>query len=140
MIFESTGFGKIQFLLHQALGSQALRQKAISNNIANVDTPGFKRSEVLFEAELIRALKSENPYPFEARRSHPKHMPFYQPKDYRAVRPKLRLEHESNYRNDKNNVDIDKEMADLAQVSLLYQAYSSALSRNFRKINLLLRG
>ncbi len=131
---------KTQFILNKALQAETMRFTVISDNIANVNTPNFKRSDVTFESQLQRALESENPYPFKASRTHEKHIPFYQPIDYRTVSPKVNLEYNTVNRNDKNNVDIDKELVDAAKSTMRFNAYSSLLSRQFKKIGLLLRG
>ena len=47
-------------VLQLALDGLSLRQQAISNNIANVDTPGFRASEVSFEGQLRRLLGRES--------------------------------------------------------------------------------
>lgn len=44
-------------LLAKAMDAYALRQKAISSNIANMDTPGYKSQEVSFEDQLRQAQK-----------------------------------------------------------------------------------
>ena len=51
MINSILGDRRIE-LLQRALGGLAQRQQAIAGNVANVDTPGYKRREVPFEAEL----------------------------------------------------------------------------------------
>ena len=48
-----------QKLLNQALNASQLRNDVIANNIANVDTPGFKRSEVIFEDNIRQALHNQ---------------------------------------------------------------------------------
>lgn len=139
-MFLDSSFMKTQFLLSKAMNAENLRWTVINNNIANADTPYFKRSDVTFESQLQRALEDKNPYAFEAKRSSEKHIPFHQSVDYKKVDPKIMLEFESSYRNDKNNVDIDKEMALAAQTQMRYNAYTTIAGRNFQKINLLLRG
>ena len=42
--------------LQSALNGLSLRQRAIANNIANVNTPGYTAQRVSFEAELFRAV------------------------------------------------------------------------------------
>ena len=44
-------------VLDRAADAAALRNKAIANNIANVDTPGYKRQDVSFAANLEEALR-----------------------------------------------------------------------------------
>lgn len=46
-------------LLGQAMDAYSLRQKITSSNIANADTPGYKRHEVLFETELQKARQTD---------------------------------------------------------------------------------
>ncbi len=139
-MFINSSFIKTQHLLNRAMSAESLRHTVITDNIANVDTPNFKRSEVVFEAELERALKSESPYPFKAKLTNDRHIPFYQPKDYRTVTPKVSLEYNTSYRNDKNNVDIDKEMVGAAVSTMRFNSFSSITGRYFRKMNILLRG
>ena len=47
-------------VLQNAMGAATLRQKVISNNIANVNTPNFKKSEVMFEDLLSQELDDSN--------------------------------------------------------------------------------
>jgi flagellar basal-body rod protein FlgB len=43
-------------LVQRSLDAAAVSHKVISNNLANVDTPGFKRSDVQFSDKLKRAM------------------------------------------------------------------------------------
>jgi flagellar basal-body rod protein FlgB len=47
-------------LLSKLLDLTATKNKVIANNIANVNTPGYKKSEVSFEKELLKAVESKN--------------------------------------------------------------------------------
>lgn len=58
-MFEATHFMKTQDLLERGLGAATQRRKVITDNIANADVPNFKRSEVVFESMLKRAIESE---------------------------------------------------------------------------------
>jgi flagellar basal-body rod protein FlgB len=49
-MFEHSGLMKTNYLIERSLDVESLRRKVISNNIANVDIPHFKRSEVNFES------------------------------------------------------------------------------------------
>lgn len=94
--------------IHVALDATTLRQRAISNNLANVNTPGFKRSDVVgFDEQLREALSAQ------------------QEGDQNAVRslvPELQTDNSSTMRSDGNNVDIDMEMANLAENNVRYNA------------------
>lgn len=104
--------------LEKALEGTALRHRAIANNIANVDTPGYKRMEVYFEEELQRALSGNG---IAGRRTHPAHLPIGSA-DPAGVTPTVVTDPSTSYRLDGNNVDIDIEMAKLAKNTLLYNA------------------
>ena len=138
-MLASSNFMKTQFLLNRAMSAESLRWKATTNNIANAETPYFKRSDVKFESQLKRALKSESPYPFKAKMTSPKHIPFHKPVDFREVTPKVHYEYDTSFNNNKNNVDIDQEMVNAAQTTLRYKSFANFMGRNFRKINTVLR-
>ena len=139
-MFGSTGsFAKTQFLLERGMDATLVRRAVIADNIANVDTPHFKRSEVTFESQLHRALQSEEVRPFPAKMTNKRHIPFHEPIDYRGVRARVQTEHESNFRNDKNNVDIEKEIVDASKNTMMYNAMVQRLNKNFKMVGMLLR-
>lgn len=100
------------YVLEKALDAATLRQRAIAHNIANINTPGFKRYEVSFEDKLRRALGLEAGLPLY--RTHPYHFP-PAPTD---ITPEVSPDNSTTMRQDGNNVDIEREMVNLAQNSL----------------------
>ncbi|HNI89819.1 MAG TPA: hypothetical protein PKX55_16825, partial [Leptospiraceae bacterium] len=58
-MFTDTYFMKTQDLLERGLNNASFKRRILADNIANADVPHFKRSEVTFEANLKRALESE---------------------------------------------------------------------------------
>jgi flagellar basal-body rod protein FlgB len=135
-MFLDSSHMKVNYLIERAMDAAMIRHQVISDNIANVDTPGFKRSQVTFEAQLKRALESEE----EEKKSPPayltnkKHIQFFKPIDYRTVQPKIDVDYDTNYRNDKNNVDIEKETTDAIINTLRYRALTMRLSQNYRNL------
>jgi len=95
-------------VLSKSLDASAARQKAIANNIANVETPGYKRSYVSFEDELKRVLDQN---PGHEMRS-----------ELQNLVPVTQTDITSPSRPDGNNVNIDAEISDLAKTSLQYRA------------------
>lgn len=95
-------------LLGQVLDAASLRHRVLSQNVANVNTPGYKRLEVVFEGELKKALG----YP-SGGTAH--------------VAPKV-VATEDPERVDGNTVDIDREMNDVTKNGLLYQAVSQIIA------------
>jgi flagellar basal-body rod protein FlgB len=138
-MFLDSSFMKTQELLQRTMSAALVRQEVIADNIANADTPHFKRSEVTFESELWRALRSYDPHPFPAALTHRRHIPFYRPKDYREVKPIVYLDYATTYRNDGNNVDIEKEMIDARENALRYMAMAQRTNDNFKLLSIVLR-
>jgi flagellar basal-body rod protein FlgB len=138
-MFANSQFMKTQDLMQRTMSVSLLRQEVIADNIANVDTPWFKRSEVAFESELARAMASTKPCPFPAALTNPRHIPFCRSKDYREVKPVVYLDYSTSYRNDGNNVDIEKEMVDARENTLRYMAMAQRTNDNFRLLSIVLR-
>lgn len=138
MMFEGS-FGKQLDILRRTMDTALLRRSVISNNIANSDTPNFKRTMVNFESELKRALDSEKKVPIPNIMTDKRHIPFYQPMDYRAVKPRRVLDYLTTSKNNGNNVDIEEEMMASMENQLLYQTLAQAVQNEFNKVNLVLR-
>jgi len=135
-MFEKTDFGRTLEVVEKGLDAATLRHKVISDNIANVDTPGFRKTRVSFERAMRRALSKEAP---EARpqafKTNSKHFDFYEP-GYRPkpseVKPYLIPIMKTKFRNDVNNVDIDEEMSRLAKNQVLYLSLIQRLGDEMR--------
>lgn len=141
-MFERTGMMNTNYLLEKSLDVESLRRKVIADNVANVDVPHFKRSEVNFESELKRALnqnKANDENRLPALMTDEKHIPFFADRDIRSVQPRINLDYTSSMRNDGNNVDIEKEMVDSSKNTMRYNAYVSALNHNYKMIKTVLR-
>lgn len=142
MFLETGHFAKTQFILEKGLDVAVLRRKVIADNIANVDVPHFKRSEVSYEAELRRALNHEeyvkkNEVP--AKLTDERHIPFFRAKDYREVKSRVHIDYLSTMRNDGNNVDPEHEVTEALKNQLAYQAFVNAINNNLRSLNLVMR-
>lgn len=99
-------------VLAAALGAAGLRQETLAHNIANVNTPGFKRLYVSFEDELRAAA------------------------DPGAVAPQVHRDDITSGRADGNNVDLDREMALLAENQIRYAALARQMSGHFDRLRL----
>ncbi len=115
---------KTMELLQKALNVASLRQDVLAHNIANVNTPGFKRSFVSFEESLQQALGSKKKMQVTA--SQPGHLKGR--KQLEEVEPQVRTDYSTSLREDGNNVDIDAEMVQLAANSINYQAAINRLN------------
>ena len=121
-------------MLEKALAGSSLRHKVIGNNIANVNTPGFKRSEVSFENELAAASKGEAPSGLT--RTNAKHL---SPKTA-TVSPTVTAVTNNSLRTDGNNVDIDAEMAAMAKNNVLYNAIAQRLGNYYTNLKSAIKG
>lgn len=118
-------------VLETALDGTSLRNSTISDNLANVDTPGFKRSDVYFEDELKKALNNEE---IQGKRTDARHIPIGG-KNVNEVTPQVIQDQTTSGRVDGNNVDIDSEMAKLAQNSIMYNALVQGINSEFSKLS-----
>lgn len=116
--------------LEKGLDAAWQRNEAIAHNLANVDTPGFKRKKVEFEEHLNNALKSS----LKGFRTNSRHIPIGQ----RSVDEiEIRIMEDSSdfsMRLDGNNVDIDSEMAQLAKNTIKYNTLAQSLNTSLRRI------
>ncbi|HIQ04485.1 MAG TPA: flagellar basal body rod protein FlgB [Anaerolineae bacterium] len=114
-------------VLERALDGLALRQQVISNNIANVDTPGFKASEVSFEQVLRRQLADDATLSLE--RTHQRHLAASTQASEATGDIWVTVRSDTTLRNDGNNVDIDREMVELAETAIRYHAVARLMAR-----------
>ncbi|PJZ71586.1 flagellar basal body rod protein FlgB [Leptospira perolatii] len=141
-MFEETHFMKTQDLLERGLGASVLKRKVISDNIANADVPHFKRSEVVFESMIKRALESEK---IEASKAIPtriedeRHISFFTPLDYRKVQPKVNIDYLTTMRADGSNVDPEKEVVDASNSQMQYMMMVERLNANYRDLKGVMR-
>ena len=123
-------------LLHKCLNAYSMRHKAIANNIANVEVPGYQRVEVRFEDKLKKALFDPNQ---ALSTTNEKHMGG-RTRDIRSVRPEIEVDTRNQGLNGINNVDIDHEMADLAKNSLDFSAAATLLRHEFSRFRMAMGG
>lgn len=140
-MFENSSMMRVNYLLERGLDVEMLRRRVIANNIANVDVPHFKRSEVNFESELKRVIDYNNSLDsrYPGRVTDARHIPFYVERDIRSVNPRINLDYNTTMRNDGNNVDIEKEIVDAAKNQMRYNAFVASISHNFRMLKIALR-
>ncbi len=139
MVFTGA-FGKNLDILGRTMDVSVQRRQVISDNIANADTPNFKRSTITFESELARALASEGPGSgFTPLLTDSRHMAFEEPVDYRSVQPRRVWDYLSTAKNSGNNVDIEVETMALLQNQMLYETMASVLVSEYGRVNMVLK-
>lgn len=118
-------------VLDKAADASWLRNDAISNNISNVDTPGYKRQDVDFESQLAKALGNSRYTPMDTRVSNIK---------LSRLNPICYTDYAGfSYRLDGNNVDIDTEGVYLAKNQITYQGLELSIAQEFRNLQLVMK-
>ncbi|MGN0151398.1 MAG: flagellar basal body rod protein FlgB [Wujia sp.] len=112
-------------ILDKAADASNLRNELISNNIANVDTPGYKRKDINFESILQAELSGEKSL-YQAVKSANEELSTLDPQVY-TDNASL------SYRLDGNNVDIASEEAYLAENQIKYQALIDLMNQEFSR-------
>lgn len=120
-------------IMDKAADASWKRESAISNNIANTDTPGYKRQDVDFESALKQELGSSKYIPLD--------------KKVRGLNSDLSgldvstYTDSSNYsyRLDRNNVDVDTEQVELASEQLRYEMLTTSINEEFNRMKLVLK-
>ena len=114
-------------VLQKSLDALAVQHEVITNNLANIDTPNFKRSVVSFQEKLQNALEANPPSPLW--RTHPMHFPIPHSISLDDFKPDVRTITETIGRNDGNNVDLEMESGLLAENNLLYNSLADVTGR-----------
>lgn len=121
-------------LLERAMDVTMLRSEMLAQNIANVNTPGYKRMDVDFAAVLDLAV-SRNSLPMATTHSqHVKSQPLVlQP-------PMVFQETATTSRYDRNNVDPEFEMAQISENSMFYQSLASSWRGQMNRLKMVIEG
>lgn len=129
-MIQTTAFDYIN-VLDRAADAAWQRNEAISNNIANVDTPGYKRQDVAFESVLQQALGNNR---YESMDDKVANV------DLSRLRGRAYLDYANySYRLDGNNVDIENENVMLAENQLKYQGLISSINQEFTNLKTVMK-
>ncbi len=115
----------------KGMDASSLRQKVIANNIANVDTPHYKRVEVNFEDAFKQALGKDTRR-LSGFKTDKQHIPINPVTDFRDVAPRMWRQNDSFTRSDDNDVDMDVEMVDLAKNEIMMDSLVEMLNRKLK--------
>ncbi len=112
--------------IEKSLDAGWLRNEVISDNVANVDTPGYKRRDVQFKDNLVSELQNSH-INVKSKINSGETKVVTEDSDY-------------SYRIDGNNVDIEREMAIMAENTLKYNTLIQRVSGQFNKIRSIIKG
>lgn len=101
-------------MLSKLLDLTSTKNKVLANNIANANTPGFKKYDVSFQKELVKAVESKDI------------------NKIKAVKEKIALSGDKSTRKDGNNVDLDRELVTFYQTSDRHNLYLELINKKFK--------
>ena len=102
------------------------RQTVSMNNVANVDTPGFKSQYITFEEELNKRVSDANKIKKSPRQAVHKAID--------STRSRLNTTWEESSRLDGNNVDMDQEQVEIVRTAYEYQYMLSSLNSGIGRL------
>ena len=105
-------------IIEAGIRAEGLRQTAISNNIANLETPGYRRVDVKFEEFLTQCLKSGNKV------------------DLRKIMPKFYHPEQTPVKENGNDVNYEAEVGQMIKNTIRHKALVRLLSKKYKQIEL----
>jgi len=123
---EAINIGKLQMsktdsiiaLIEAGIRAEGLRQKAIANNVANLETPGYRRIDVKFEELLAKSIDSSGSV------------------DLSELEPQVYQPKQTLVKSNGNDVSLEGEVGAMIKNSLRYQTYIRLLNKRYRQIEL----
>ena len=105
-------------LINAGIKAETLRQKAIANNVANLETPGYRRVDVKFEELLARCLRSSEEF------------------DLSEVEAQIYRPKQTPVKSNGNDVNLEAEIGQMIKNTLRHKAYIRLLSKKYSQIEL----
>ncbi len=121
-------------LVNKLLDFTALRQKVISKNIANINTLNYIREDVKFESLIDERIAAKT------KTTNPKHFSSVVDQNNATQEFKIYKDTDAVNKSGTNNVDVNREMAEMAQNTLLYKFGVKKLNMHFRTLERVIRG
>lgn len=129
-------FDKTISFLSKALDMMSLRHQLIASNIANQDTPGYKAREIAFREELESVLKARGP---EGNyRTDPGHI-VTGSSDISDIEERIIMQSDRGSGYDNNGVNVELEMAHMAENTIMYNAAAQIISSKLKGISYAIR-
>ena len=105
-------------LLEAGIKAENLRQKAIANNIANLETPEYRRVDVKFEDLLVNSMDSSGSV------------------DLDELEPEIYRPKQTPIKSNGNDVNLEYEVGQMVKNTLRHTAYIRLLNKKYKQIEL----
>jgi len=131
-IFSQSGIEKLSL----GMDTASMKNRVVAENIANIDTPGFKSKDIKFHNVMKEYLGEGKKLPLS--RTNEKHLP----PSGAMISPATFVYQQNNpsVRNDGNDVNVDYEMSQLAENNVRYQMLSQITAGKFTKLKSAIQG
>jgi flagellar basal-body rod protein FlgB len=106
-------------ILAAGIGAEGLRQKAIANNVANMETPGYRRIDVKFGELLTKAMESSG-----------------HGGDISEIEPEIYQPNQTPVKSNGNDVSYEVEVGEMVKNTLRHKAYVRLLGKKYKQIEL----
>ncbi len=113
-----SGINNITEFLEAGIKAEGLRQKAIANNVANLETPGYRRIDVKFEELLAKALDSSGSV------------------DMSEIEGQIYQPDETPVKSNGNDVNMEVEVGEMVKNTLRHKAYIRLLYKKYQQMEL----
>jgi len=120
----------------KALDGSWLRNQVMANNVANANTPGYKRQDVDFQQVLSDFLDQSGT---KLVRTDPRHLPM-QGDEPSELNFTTSSDDSASYRRDQNGVNIDTEMSEIAKNQIFYSSVTTALNSEIKRLKMAIEG
>jgi flagellar basal-body rod protein FlgB len=133
-VLSGAAFQRLENAIHAA----TMRQRVLANNIANEATPYFKRSDVAFEEFLSQAIGGQGTRALAGKMTDSRHIPINT--SYPSPTARVVTEDSTAINNNRNNVDMEKEMAMLSENQLRYNLLAQQLNHDAKMMRIGIKG
>jgi flagellar basal-body rod protein FlgB len=110
--------GNIVDLIETSIRAENLRQRAIANNVANLETPGYRRIDVKFEDLLAKCLDSSDGV------------------DLNKIAPQIYQPKQTPVKTNGNDVKFEAEVGHMIRNAIRYKAFIRLLDKKYKQIEL----
>jgi flagellar basal-body rod protein FlgB len=104
-------------IIGAGLNAETVRQKTIANNVANLQTPGYRRLDVKFKDVLAQALESGD-------------------QNFDEIQPEVFQPNETPVKSNGNDVNLEMEVGQMVDNSLRHRTLIRLLNKKYQQIDL----
>ena len=105
-------------IIGAGIKAEGLRQRAIANNVANLETPGYRRVDVKFQDVLAQAMESSDAL------------------ELNEVEPEIFQPNVTSLKSNGNDVNLEMEVGEMVKNSLRHKTYIRLLEKKYQQIDL----